>query len=48
MICTFTKGAGSLWVQPVVESADAVGGLMGCLLLLDVLPKNVNRRTAAA
>ena len=44
----FTKCAGSLGVQPGVESADAAGVLMGCLLLLDVLPKNVYRRTTAA
>ena len=43
-----TKCAGSLGVQPGVESADAAGVLMGCLLLLDVLPKNVYRRTTAA
>jgi hypothetical protein len=43
----FTKCAGSLVVEPVVESADTEGVLMGRLLLLDVLPKNVNRRTVA-
>lgn len=44
----FTNGARSLGVQSGVESADAAGVLMGCLLLLDVLPKNVYRRTTAA
>lgn len=43
----FTQCAGSLGAQPEVESADAVGVLMGRLLLLDVLFKNTNRRTCA-
>ena len=44
----FTKCAGSLGVQAGVESADAAGGLMGRLLLFDVLPKNVYRSPATA
>ena len=43
-----TKCAGSLGVQAGVESADAAGGLMGRLLLFDVLPKNVYRSPATA
>jgi hypothetical protein len=44
----FTKWAGSLGVQPEVESADTAGVLMGGLLLLDVLAQDVDGRTAAA
>jgi len=44
---SITQCAGSLGVQPEVESADAVGVLMGRLLLLDVLFKNTNRHTCA-
>ncbi len=44
----FTKGAGSLGVQPEVKSADAIGVLVGCLLFFDVLPQDINRRTTAA
>ena len=44
----FTNGARSLGVQSGVESADAAGVLMGCLLLLDVLAQDVDWRTATA
>lgn len=44
----FTYGARSLGVQSGVESADAAGVLMGCLLLFDVLAQDVDWRTAAA
>ncbi|QMV33475.1 hypothetical protein 8G_00043 [Ralstonia phage Hyacinthe] len=43
-----TRCAGSLGVQPEVKSADAAGVLVGCLLFFDVLPQDVNRRTATA
>lgn len=43
-----TYGARSLGVQSGVESADAAGVLMGCLLLFDVLAQDVDWRTAAA
>lgn len=45
---SITYGARSLGVQSGVESADAAGVLMGCLLLFDVLAQDVDWRTAAA
>ena len=43
-----TQREGSPGVQSGVESADAAGVLVGCLLFFDVLPQDVNRRTATA
>lgn len=40
--------AGSLGIHSGVESADAAGVLMGCLLLFDVSAQDVDWRTAAA
>ena len=45
---SLTNCAGSLGVQPEVESAGAVGVLMRCLLLFDILPKDVNGGPSAA
>ena len=44
----FTNGARSLGVQSGVESADAAGVLMGCLLFFDVFAQDVDGRTTAA
>jgi len=43
-----TRCAGSLGVQPEVESAGTAGVLMGRLLIFDVPPKNIYRRPATA
>lgn len=43
-----TNGARSLGVQSGVESADAAGVLMGCLLFFDVFAQDVDGRTTAA
>jgi hypothetical protein len=40
--------AGSLGIHSGVESADAAGVLMGCLLFFDVFAQDVDGRTTAA